>query len=730
MIMSQNVTQNNEFNGDPAPQANPVEMIRDRLAGRWLTAGVLGLTIGIVGAFLAWNLTPLMYRSSGLLIASSNRAIVVKMLQEDGTNAKSHESYLMTQVSLITSDDVVSNAIDSERLQELQRSRGYYPLYVGVKTRLLAYNPKGTELVEVVYDDKDPEAASLITNAIMDAYMEIHGNNKSMAISDTKKQIRDERQKLRTKINGLRRQQQELVTSSNNVVSDVTSLITAKAEECATYNTLIEQINETLAKITADQKKQGNEVTGDEIPDPTEQELKVFEPRINGLEVDIEQQKIKLATLSSRLGSEHRIIRNLSSQIKATEVTLASVKVESADRWKTGPVGKEKSFRKQTEQRSKINEKLNKRRDEMRDLQEFQNEYGSLQREIEANEIDGVVLDERLTSLEREGENIQEQVRIGQVATVPDNPEKDRRAAIAAGVFGGSIVLVMGVFFLIGSVDQRTFAIRQLKMDQGQFHCLGVVPDTSKASIEPEILNIGMNCVHKLRNRIESIRFRKPDSGYMMLISSPFQGDGKTTLVQLLGHSYAAAGFRTCLVDCDFIGRSLSHSLNMLDKTGLKEVIKEGDIEGKLVELDRENLFLLPIGLDEMVNPEMMQLDVVEELFAELRGKFDFIIIDTGPLSGSIESIPIAGSVDGVILALRKGRSRVPLKRCVKDLHELNAPYLGVVLNYADKSDYKDISSVSKSIEQVIKEEASGVRTRNALTESLNMKTNRSKSPE
>ena len=162
----------------------------------------------------------------------------------------------------------------------------------------------------------------------------------------------------------------------------------------------------------------------------------------------------------------------------------------------------------------------------------------------------------------------------------------------------------------------------------------------------------------------------------------------------------------------------------------VKEVIKEGDIEEKLVGLDRDNLFLLPIGLDEMVNPEMMQLDVVENLFAELRGTFDFIIIDTGPLSGSIESMPIAGSVDGVILALRKGRSRVPLKRCVRDLHELNAPYLGVVLNYADKSDYKDISSVSKSIEQVIKEEATGLRTRNALTESLNMKTKRNKSPE
>ena len=725
--MSQNMMQNNEYNGDPAPQASPVEMIRDRLAGRWLTAGILGIALGIVGAFLAWNLTPLLYRSSGLLIASSNRAIVVKMLQEDGTNAKAHESYLMTQVSLVTSDDVVTTALESEQLQDLQRSRGYYPLYTSIQSNLMAFNPKGTELIEVVFQDRDPDAATQVANAIMNSYMEIHGNNKSMAISDTKKQIRDERQKLRTKINGLRRQQQELVTSSNNVVSDVSGLIAAKADECAVFSALIEQINETLAKIEGEQKKLGNELTGDEIPDPTEQDLKIFEPRINGLEMDIEQQEIKLATLSSRLGQEHRIIRNLSSQIEATKITLKSVKVEAANRWKTGPVGKEKSFRKQTEQKAKINQKLKKRRDEMRDLQEFQNEYNSLQRDIEANEIDGAVLDERLTSLEREESNIQEQVRIGQIATLPDSPDKDRRIPVAFGAFGGSIILVMGVFFLIGTVDQRTFAIRQLKMDQGQFHCLGVVPDTSKASMEPDILNIGMNCVHKLRNRIESIRFRKPDTGYIMLISSPFQGDGKTTLVQLLGHSYAAAGFRTCLVDCDFIGRSLSHSLNMLDKTGLKEVIREGDIDEKLVELDKENLFLLPIGLDEMGNPEMMQLDVVESLFAELRGKFDFIIIDTGPLSGSIESMPIAGSVDGVILALRKGRSRVPLKRCVRDLHELNAPYLGVVLNYADKSDYKDISSVSKSIEQVIKEEASGVRTRNALTESLNMKTNRNK---
>jgi Mrp family chromosome partitioning ATPase/uncharacterized protein involved in exopolysaccharide biosynthesis len=719
--------QNNEFNGDPAPQASPVEMFRDRLAGRWVTASVLSVVLGTLAAFLAWSFTPLLYKSIGLLEASSNRAIVVKMLQDDGGNARSHEAYLRTQVTLVTSDDVISRAIDSEQLQELQRSRGYYPLYTSIKSNLMSINPKGTELIEVLYMDKDADASSRVTNAIMTAYMELHGNEKSAAIADTKKQIRDERTKIRTQINNSRRKQQELVTNSSNVVADVSGLISAKAEECSEYNRAIEQIGETLAKIEVRQKQMNREITGDEIPDPTMLELMEFEPRINGLQVDLEQQEIKLATLRSRLGEEHRIIRNLTSQIEATKITLKSVKVDSAVRWKTSPVGQQKSYKNQIELRQKIDEKLASRRRDMRDLQSFQNEYDSIQRDIDSDSLDSAVLDERLTDLEREEPNIQDQVKIGQMARVPEAPDKDRRGAIAAGAFGGSIVLVMGVFFLIGSVDQRTFAIRQLKLDQGQFHCLGVVPDTSKASMEPELLNIGMNCVHKLRNRIESIRFRKPDAGYIMLVSSPFQGDGKTTLVQLLGHSYAAAGFRTCLVDSDFIGRSLSHSLDMLDKRGLKEVIRDGKIEDKLIELDRENLFLLPIGLDEMVNPEMMQVDVVESLFQNLRGQFDFIIIDTGPLSGSIESMPIAGSVDGVVLALRKGRSRVPLRRCVRDLHDLNAPYLGVVLNYADKSDYKDISSVSKSIEQVIKEESTGVRKRNALTESLNVKTNRNR---
>ena len=182
---------------------------------------------------------------------------------------------------------------------------------------------------------------------------------------------------------------------------------------------MIERIDETLAKIEAEQKRLGREVTGDEIPEPTEQELMIFEPQSTVFRSTSNNGRSNWRLSGPDWGSSCRIIRNLASQIEATKVTLKSVKLDAAERWKAGRLASSPENRRN---KSEDPEKLKSRRNEMRDLQEFQNEYNSLRGDIEANETDGAVLDERLKSLER-GSNIQEQVRIGQIATVPDSPD-------------------------------------------------------------------------------------------------------------------------------------------------------------------------------------------------------------------------------------------------------------------------------------------------------------------
>ena len=700
-------------------QLNPLDMVRDRLAGRWPLAIALSLIVGIAAALICWTVIPSRFESSGIIEIDAQRTVVIARLPEESESSKTFNMYLQNQINLIQSEDVRESAIDSESLRALRLTRSGASLIKSIENNLKVAIPKNSWQLQVVYSDTDKNAAQEVTNAVMESYIQIHGNATGSELSETSRNIRLEKQENRNRAQSKREQLQDLVRNSKDGMGDVTALISTlstQRQEMLTQVELIEDNLTLLRKKTEEVGGDSSKMTGNEILPPTEEQLKAWEPRLLKIEEEIQKDQVTLDKIKPRLKETHRLVKKLAEAVAVQERNLKLTIEETKERWLKGP-GKKLSYSKLQENLQKLQDRLVIKRERMQQLQNHQESFTQIQTEIETLESDYQSLEGRLTSIEREAPFIGDRIKIVQSAT-DAQPSKSKRIQVAGGAFVGGFVAVFGVFFLIGTVDQRAFAIRQLKTDKGKFHCLGVIPDTTGSADDPDILNIAMNCVHRLRNKIESIRLRL-DNGYVALVSSPFQGDGKTTLVTLLGHSYAAAGFKTCLVDCDFIGRSLSHHFEKLSEHGLKEVISGGKLSDNVLQLDAENLFLLAIGTDDRVNAERMQVGVVEELLAKLRSEFDFVIIDTGPLSGSIESTPIASSVDGVLLALRKGRSRIPLRRCVRDLHELNAPYLGVVLNYADKSDYREVASVSKSIDQVIQEESSGVRKKNALAESL-----------
>ena len=698
---------------------NPVDMVRDRLAGRWVIAIALGLLCGIVASSVCWLVIPEKYESTGIIEVDSQRAVMMSQLPEENENSKSLGMLIQNQMNLIRSEDVLTAAIESDTLRNLRLMRSGAALIRSIESNLQVVNPRNSLQIQVLYSDPDRVAAMDVTNAVMESYIQIHGDVTGSELQLTTRNIRREREENRRKAEAKRQQLQDLVRESTDGMADVSGLIGALSEErqvmIAQADNLREQIR-NLEKKQVDAGRTVESMTGDEKPEPTKEELEASDPRLLRLQAAIQEDKVMLDKIRPRLKETHRLVKKLKSGIEAQENILEMAKEEAKEEWYKG-AGKKKSYGKMKEDLAKIEDKLVVKRERMQKLHNHQDGYDQLQADLVMLDNDHQSLEDRLQSIEREAPYIGDRIQIVQNAT-ESAPAKSRRIQIAGGAFFAGLVGVIGIFFLIGTVDQRAFALSQLKSDRGRFHCLGVIPDTTRSSEDPDILNIAMNCVHRLRNKIESIRLRL-DGGYVTLVSSPFQGDGKTTLVTLLGHSYAAAGFKTCLVDCDFIGRSLSHHFEKLEEKGLKEVISGEPLSENVIGLGAENLYMLPIGQDDRVNAERMQVGVVTDLLASLRSEFDFVIIDTGPLSGSIESTPIASNVDGVLLALRKGRSRIPLRRCVRDLHELGAPYLGVVLNYADKSDYREVASVSKSIDQVIKEESTGVRRKNALAESL-----------
>jgi tyrosine-protein kinase Etk/Wzc len=312
-------------------------------------------------------------------------------------------------------------------------------------------------------------------------------------------------------------------------------------------------------------------------------------------------------------------------------------------------------------------------------LSEKQFEHDRIQVELER-------VRSRISGLEIEEGNITTGISVAQEGFLPHSPYKDRRKMrAAAGMFGG-LLLSFGVFYLWGTVDRRAYGTRQLSqegMPVGQ--CLGVLPDLGVSLLNPESSEMASHCVHQIRNQIEAVR--DPQDGYVMAVSSPFQGDGKTSIVMALGWSYAAAGFRTLVVDCDFVGRSLTRQLGLIGQEGVRDVLRRADLGDAVASLPMKGLSAIPVGVDPTIGPETLRRMDVERLLERLRGRFDVIIMDTGPLLGSLESTPVTTAADGVVLSVRRGRSRVRLEECLARLETYGANFLGVILNCAMRGD-------------------------------------------
>ena len=248
------------------------------------------------------------------------------------------------------------------------------------------------------------------------------------------------------------------------------------------------------------------------------------------------------------------------------------------------------------------------------------------------------------------------------------------------------LMLSFGFFFMLGTIDRRAFDTSQIDEVTDTFSapCLGVLPDLTRSLLEAESRDVAAHCVHQIRNQIEIAR--PTGDGYVLVVTSPFQGDGKTSIVMALAWSYAASGHRTLLLDCDLVGRSLTRQLGMVGKDGLKEALSSHHVQGMIVPLAAPGLSALPVGCDPHFRSETLRRADLQLLFNSIRDSFDVIIVDTGPMLGSLESTPVTASADGVVLSVRRGRSRNRLDECLQRLKTVGTTCLGVILNCAVRS--------------------------------------------
>lgn len=168
----------------------------------------------------------------------------------------------------------------------------------------------------------------------------------------------------------------------------------------------------------------------------------------------------------------------------------------------------------------------------------------------------------------------------------------------------------------------------------------------------------------------------------MSVITSAIPGEGKTTTAMNLALAYAEdREVRTLLVGADLRRPSVSEYITPAPTLGLSEVLAgEVPLDDALLGMSNSRLRVLPAGTPKATPCELLQTGHLETLTAELRRRFDRIVVDTPPTVPFTDAAALASHADGALLVVRAGTTTAALiRRAMESLFGANL--LGVVLN-------------------------------------------------
>jgi len=175
-------------------------------------------------------------------------------------------------------------------------------------------------------------------------------------------------------------------------------------------------------------------------------------------------------------------------------------------------------------------------------------------------------------------------------------------------------------------------------------------------------------------------------SNRIILISSAGPNEGKSTTALNLAITMADAGSKVLLIDTDLRRPSVHHMLEISSMPGLSNIL------GGLTNPEEAIRHTKYAGLDVITsgplppNPaELLSSTNMEQLLAHCNEEYDYVFIDTSPLSIVTDTMVIEKLTAGIILVVSEGKTSFDVLDQVKrNLDLLNAKIIGFVLNEVD----------------------------------------------
>jgi len=282
------------------------------------------------------------------------------------------------------------------------------------------------------------------------------------------------------------------------------------------------------------------------------------------------------------------------------------------------------------------------------------------------------------------------EVDIVDMARVPGTPsEVSRAATLALGLVFGLAVGFTGAF-LIAQFDQRVQDVSNIESQMG-------IP----------LLSVTMSQDENVENIVD-IFSRSPNSPFVesmwqlrasLLLSNPGHapktilftscspGEGKTTFACAQACALAIRDAKVLLIDGDMRRPSIMRRFGLPNRIGLSSVLAGTTHLNEAIQQVPAipNLSVLTSGPEPPSAALLLGSDNVGSILKTLRDQFDFVIIDTPPVLGIVDSSSLAQFAEAIVLVLSYAQlNKTQIERGVKVLRRVGRSVTGIALNFAE----------------------------------------------
>lgn len=174
--------------------------------------------------------------------------------------------------------------------------------------------------------------------------------------------------------------------------------------------------------------------------------------------------------------------------------------------------------------------------------------------------------------------------------------------------------------------------------------------------------------------------------GRLLVISSTNPSEGKTTVSANVAVALAEEGKSVLFIDADLRHPSVAHKLGIEGHVGLSHVLSRQASPADVIQKYwKPNLHIMPAGKRPANASILLNSDLMKEMVEQALTQYDYVIIDTAPLSVASEATVFGRMAGGLVLVTGKGVvEKKELENTATALQAAEVPILGFIFNFAD----------------------------------------------